>query len=128
MSSWSVESEEDRQLAVPGVGVLFAGPPSPAVAYVNRRSAAAGPAVVSNPYSPLRRLENGDGAGPSPPPPPPPPPPPQQHPLTNGHCHPPPPAVTLGRERRDRPAGPRAERRRVKKRLNMPRGAISDRE
>ncbi|XP_043215113.1 formin-like protein 16 [Amphibalanus amphitrite] len=104
-STWSVDSEEAQQLAVPGVGVLFAGPPSPAVAFVSRRGAAAAPAAVSNPYSPLRRLENGDGAAPAVSPPPPPPPPP----LTNGHCHPPPAAT---KERR--------ERRRVKKKLNLP--------
>ena len=136
MSTWSVGSEDgDRQqLAVPGVGVLFAGPPSPAVAFVSRRGAGAGPAAVSNPYSPLRRLENGDGA--SPPPPPPPPPPPvfsaaQQHPpLTNGHCHPPPPSLLLpsaaatgagaagvGKERKDKLFVSKAERRRVRRKM-----------
>ena len=119
LSTWSVGSEEGQQLAVPGVGVLFAGPPSPAVAFVSRRGGAAGRAAVSNPYSPLRRLENGDGAAPSPPPPPPPPPPPR--PLTNGHCPPPPPPPAgTGKERRERPTGPRGERRRVRKKLNLP--------
>ncbi|XP_037082995.1 uncharacterized protein LOC119103521 [Pollicipes pollicipes] len=123
-STWSLSSEEDEaptEVAVPGVGVLFAS--SPAVAYVDRRGAA-GRAATSNPYSALCRLENGDGGGR----------------LTNGYAPPsppPPPPAAPGpwcggprrrdrdrdREGRDRPADgrpkPRDERRRVKKKLQV---------
>lgn len=123
-STWSVSSDEEPlgEVAVPGVGVLFSR--SPPVGYLDRRHAgySSQAAAAANPFSPLRRLQNGGDAHPPPPPPPPlppppPPPPPPGSKAVNGRA----PQLAAEWKRKEsmksRSGRAKEERRRLKKKL-----------